>query len=68
MGKTIISSAGLIKRKQFFQRLFCLHYWHDTGTPDPMVFFSGKFEYLCLRCGKEKYFRNAPINPPKEWL
>lgn len=52
-----------IKRKPFFKRLVCLHYWENTNIPDDMVFATGKFWYLCVRCGKEKRFRNDPINP-----
>lgn len=62
MGKTLITDAGLVERKSFFKRMFCTHYWHNTHIPDPLVFMTGKFEYVCLRCGKEKAFRNDAIN------
>jgi hypothetical protein len=45
-------------------RLFkwCSHYWEETGIPDDMVFLNSKFVYECVKCGKRKSFRNAPVN------
>jgi hypothetical protein len=33
-----------------------------SSRVDELVFMNGKFKYLCLNCGKQKSFRNDPVN------
>lgn len=62
MGKVIITDAGIVNVKPFRKRLFCLHFWHELGVPDELVFLNGRWKFVCMHCGKKKSFRNAPVN------
>lgn len=45
------------------------HYWIETGIPHSLVFLNRLWRYDCSVCGKEKYYRNHPVNPtvPSAW-
>lgn len=53
--------------KQWFRRLICRHRrWHKDPPPGGMHF--GTTRFVCLDCGKHRYFDplNYPINYPLE--
>lgn len=49
--------------KTWFDQLFCLHYYVDTGCIKTAFLLSGKPRYihLCVNCGKRKEFSQPQI-------